>query len=76
MKWDAEFLSNKLTREDRENAVRAFRGTDGYSFNLLEVTKKYNINQTTTRTSIKDSFLIPSEENDKDNFITFVADSR
>ena len=76
MKWDAEFLSNKLTREDRENVVRAFRGTDGYSFSLLEVTKEYNINQTMTRTSIKDTFLIPSEENQKDNFIIFVADSR
>ena len=54
----------------------AFRGTDGYSFNLLQVTKEYNIVQITTRTDIKGNSLIPSEENDEDNLITFVADPR
>ena len=54
--------------------IVAFRGTDGSSFNLLQVMKEYNINQITTRTNIKGNSLIPSEENDEDNFITFVAD--
>ena len=56
--------------------IIAFRGTDSYSFNLLQVTKEYNIDQITTRTGIKGNFLIPSEENDEDNFITFVSDPR
>ena len=54
----------------------AFRATDCYSFNLLQVIKEYNIDQITTRTSIKGNFWIPSEENDEDNFITFVSDPR
>ena len=56
--------------------IIAFCGTDGYSFNLLQVTKEYKIDQITTRTSMKGNFLIPSEENDKDNFNTFGADPK
>ena len=51
----------------------AFRGTDGYSFNLSQVTKEYNIDQITTRTNIKGNSLISSEKNNEDNFITFVV---
>ena len=40
------------------------------------MTKEYNIDQITTRTNIKGNSLIPSEENDEDNFITFVDDPR
>ena len=56
--------------------IIAFRGTNGYSFNLLQMTKEYSIDQITTKTSTEGNFFIPSEENNKDNFITFVADPR
>ena len=42
-------------------------------FNLLQVAKSH-IDQITARTNIKGNSLILSEENDEDNFITFVAD--
>ena len=47
-----------------------FHGTNGNSFNLLQVTKEYNIDQITTRTNIKGNSLIPTEENDEHSFIT------
>ena len=38
------------------------------------MTKEYNIDQITTRTSIERNFFILSEKNDKNNFITFMVD--
>ena len=40
------------------------------------MTKEYNINQITTRNSVKGNVLIPLEEIDEDNFITSLADPR
>ena len=56
--------------------ITAFHETSSHSFTLLQVTNEYNIDRIMTRTGIKGNFVIPSGENDEDNFIAFVADPR
>ena len=52
-----------------ENDLSVFRGCDGYSFNIIQLTKAFHAEEATPRTTIKGNILTVIESTE--NFVTF-----